>query len=177
MGNSRDKKLYEKTKHTITGWFNVHYKRIQSRQRQKYGIDLSFDRWDLERWVIEEKYDEFVRLFKEWRDSGYEKMLVPSIDRIDCMRGYTFDNMQIITWQQNAEKYNEEEREKYGLNTCEQMQKATRKGVRQIKDGKVVKEYISLSEASRETGISTSVICECCKGKRRSGKGYRWIYV
>ena len=35
MGNSRDKKLYSKTKYTITGWFNVHYKRLQQRERAK----------------------------------------------------------------------------------------------------------------------------------------------
>ena len=40
MGNSRDKKLYTKTKLTMTGWFDVHYKRLQQRERMKFGKDF-----------------------------------------------------------------------------------------------------------------------------------------
>ena len=37
--------------------------------------------------------------------------------------------------------------------------------------------YISLGEASRETGISKSSICCCCKGKYENAGGFHWAYV
>lgn len=46
MSNSRDKKIYQETKHTMTNWFNVHYKRIKQRQRAKFSKELDFNRWE-----------------------------------------------------------------------------------------------------------------------------------
>ena len=177
MGNSRDKKLYEKTKHTITGWFNIHYKRLQQRQRKKFGIDLPFDRWELEQWILKYNFDIFIKLFKNWQNNDYNSDLVPSIDRIDCMKSYSFDNIQLLTWKENSEKYNEIERKKYNLDKCEHMVSKTRKKVQQFDfDGNFIKDFISISEASRQVHISFSCICECCQGKRKTAKGYRWKY-
>lgn len=43
-------------------------------------------------------------------------------------------------------------------------------------DGELVKVWKSMSEAGRNDFI-TSAICECCKGRRKSYKGYKWSYV
>lgn len=178
MSNSRDKKIYDKTKHTMTGWFNIHYKRLQQRQRIKFAIDLPFDRWALEQWILEYNYDVFIKLFKEWKDNDFIIDLIPSIDRIDCMKPYSFDNMQLLTWKQNKEKYNNIERQIYKLDDCEYMICKTRRKVQQLDmDGNFIKEFISISEAARQTNSIASCICECCQGKRKSTKGYRWKYV
>lgn len=39
-----------------------------------------------------------------------------------------------------------------------------------------INEYCSLSEASRLLNINPSAICACCKGKRNSAGGYKWMY-
>ena len=44
------------------------------------------------------------------------------------------------------------------------------------KDGKFIKEWQSLAEASRQLGISQPHICSCCKGQRKSAGGYKWKY-
>lgn len=44
------------------------------------------------------------------------------------------------------------------------------------KNGELIAEYSSLTEASRQTGCSASHICTCCKGKRKSCGGYIWKY-
>lgn len=33
--------------------------------------------------------DRFNRLYEEWKNKGYKKELKPTVDRIDCRRGYT----------------------------------------------------------------------------------------
>lgn len=43
-------------------------------------------------------------------------------------------------------------------------------------DGILLKEYNSLTEASRMTNISTGLISEVCNGKKKQGKGFIWKY-
>lgn len=42
---------------------------------------------------------------------------------------------------------------------------------------KFIKEYCSVNEASRQTGISCANICKCCKGKRNKAGEYKWSYI
>jgi len=44
-------------------------------------------------------------------------------------------------------------------------------------DGDFVNGYPSMMEAQRQTGISNSNICACCKGKHAYINGYRWRYT
>ena len=57
----------------------------------------------------------------------------------------------------------------------EMLLKATHKEVL-CKDmnGKLVKKYFSLSEASRDTGCNVSNISACCHGRIKSLGGYKW---
>ena len=45
------------------------------------------------------------------------------------------------------------------------------------KNGELIAEYSSLTEASRQTGCSAPHICSCCKGKRKSCGGFIWKYT
>ena len=45
------------------------------------------------------------------------------------------------------------------------------------KDGELVKEWPSLSEAERQLGILQSHICDCLKGRYKSAGGYIWRYA
>ena len=44
------------------------------------------------------------------------------------------------------------------------------------KDGTLIKEWPSLSEAYRQLGIPQSNICHCLKGRRESAGGFVWRY-
>ena len=44
------------------------------------------------------------------------------------------------------------------------------------KNGELIAEYSSLTEASRQTGCYQTNICNCCKGERKSTGGYIWKY-
>ena len=43
-------------------------------------------------------------------------------------------------------------------------------------NGEFIAEYPSTREAERQTGISNSNICQCCKGNRKSAGGFIWKY-
>lgn len=59
-------------------------------------------------WVVwcDKNMYKFNVLFKNWQNSGFDKKLSPSIDRIDNNRGYELDNMQWLTHSQNSKKGN-----------------------------------------------------------------------
>lgn len=44
------------------------------------------------------------------------------------------------------------------------------------KDGELINEYYSVREASRQTGIFSGSICNCCNGKSKSAGNYTWKY-
>ena len=44
----------------------------------------------------------FNSLYRKWVESGYERKLSPSIDRINPKEGYTFENIRWITHSENS---------------------------------------------------------------------------
>ena len=48
--------------------------------------------------------------------------------------------------------------------------------VQLTKENILVKEWDCLADIKRECGFNPSHICNCCKGKRKSHKGYKWMY-
>jgi hypothetical protein len=58
------------------------------------------DRADFYDWSSKDK--SFISLYKDWVNSGYERYLSPSIDRIDSNLGYVFSNIQWITQSENS---------------------------------------------------------------------------
>lgn len=50
------------------------------------------------------KGQHFWPLYEKWKKSGYKTGLGPSLDRIDPLKGYTWDNVQWMTWDENRAK-------------------------------------------------------------------------
>ena len=66
---------------------------------------LTMEEWEV---FCEKTHSQFMMLYKRWQDSGYDKWLSPSIDRIDNGGGYTVDNIQWLTMADNDDKYRKE---------------------------------------------------------------------
>ena len=43
----------------------------------------------------------FCGLYKAWKASGFQHNLSPTVDRIDSTKGYTPDNMRLMSWRDN----------------------------------------------------------------------------
>lgn len=62
--------------------------------------------------------------------------------------------------------------------TKDKMSKAHQKPIVQIhKSGLIIGVYDSTLDIERELGINHRSISSCCKGKRKSAGGYKWIYL
>lgn len=46
----------------------------------------------------------FHRLYRQWVESGYDRKLAPSVDRIDSTRGYELGNMEWVTHSENSRR-------------------------------------------------------------------------
>lgn len=53
-------------------------------------------------YVISLSDPDYLRLFIEWKDSGYDRQLTPSINRIDATLGYENFNVEWITHSENS---------------------------------------------------------------------------
>ena len=119
-------------------------------------------------WILcNEKY---LKLYEQWRGSGYNKMLSPSCDRLDDYKGYNFDNIQVVTWGENKIKGHSDI--KNGLNN-----KINKPVIKMDLNGVELESYYSISQASRETGIYKQHIWRVCNGERKSTRGFRWKYT
>lgn len=89
----------------------------------------------------------------------------PEVDHID--RNKLNNNLSNLRWVDRIENNNNRD--------LSNMVKRYSKPVLQYKDGVLIKEWNSISDADR-AGFSGGRICNCCQGKRKSHKGFQWKY-
>jgi hypothetical protein len=97
-------KRYEKTP---KGFLMRCYRNMQSRitgiQKQKYHLYMGkslLPRSRFYQWA--EGDTNFTTLFEQWRTSGYDRKLTPSVNRIDTSKGYQIGNIEWITHSENS---------------------------------------------------------------------------
>ena len=104
-GNASTNK-YEKTR---KGFLMRKYRNMQSRvlgiQKLKAhlykGLYL-LSREDFYNWSY--NHAEFLKLFVKWRNSGYDRKLCPTVDRVDPSKGYELGNMEWVTHSENSRR-------------------------------------------------------------------------
>ena len=157
-------KIYHKTKSGLSAKM---FSDIKYRTTLKNFESIDYDLNQLRNWLFTQF--KFHDLYTIWKESNYDKQIKPSIDRIDDYKGYSFENIQLMTWGDNATKGRDDIRN--GINN--KMNIAVVKT--EISTGKEI-EYYSISQAARETKALASKICLVCKGKRKTAAGYEWRY-
>jgi hypothetical protein len=111
------------------------------------------------------KCKKFDRLYNEWVKSNYNKQFKPTIDRISHKLPYTKSNIQWLTWAENRYKQRME------VNIIRA------RPIGQYLGDTLVKEFKSVSDAVKKTGVSQGNLSSCLSGKRKTTAGYAWRYL
>jgi len=145
----------------------IHSSQAQNSKKRGH-VKPNYTSKELKVWLKDTNFD---TLYDEWVASDYDTMKIPSCDRLDDSKPYTFDNIQVITWEEN--KYKNYENRKAGINR-EGMSPVISTNI----STKVVTEYYSINNASRITGAPSKGISECCHGKnsRKTSGGFTWKF-
>ena len=156
----------QKRKRTIGGWYTKTYNRIKHDNMAKFNLELPFTKEEFINWIDNNYREKFKGLFDNYVNSNCDKMLNPSIDRIDDYESYVFDNMQLITWEENYIKSLHSEKSTFRGKSVAKFDEQNNE----------IARYSSISEAERVTGIEQRVIRYCCKTNSTLNHFY-WKYV
>lgn len=143
----------------------------QKHSSKKRGHELpSYTFEELKHWCFSQP--NWALLYESWVESEYDRWGKPSIDRLDDSRGYSFSNIQLMTWAENKNKSHSDRK-------AGRLISSNTRAVIQLSMGnKFIAEYYSILEASRRTGINRGHIGSVCCGRPRykSAGGYKWAY-
>jgi hypothetical protein len=102
-------KITRKYEKSHQGFLMRVYRNMQSRvtgvQAQKSHLYLGLpllSREDFYEWAV--KQDSFFWLFYQWEQSGYDRHLTPTVDRINSNEGYRIGNMEWVTHSENSRR-------------------------------------------------------------------------
>lgn len=126
-----------------------------------------YTRDELLDWVLNQP--NFEKLYSDWVASGYDRNKAPSVDRLDDYKPYSFDNIRLVSWGENARKAFKDCRE--GRNN-----KRNTAVLQYSQAGEFLGEFHSAMEAGRTVGTKASHILNCCKGKHAHIAGFVWKY-
>lgn len=151
---------------TQKGVIRVMYK-TQVRNSKARNMDLpSYTKEQLKVWLYN---NNFEKLYNDWVNSGFEKAIKPSVDRLDDFKPYSFDNIRLVTWKEN--KLHQHQDILNAIGTGGQRCKAV---IQHDMNGNILAEYHSYSFAKRTVGYSFE---KCLKSGNPSRKdGTYWKY-
>ena len=149
---------------TEKGVIRVIYKTQKRNQSLRGHGKLPYSKEQFKDWLYSNGFKDF---FDSWVYSGYKKDKKPSVDRIDSNKGYSFGNIQLVTWLNNRELQYLDILNGTGSGgkRCKPLLK--------IKNGKVIAEYVSYSSAVRDMGYS---IEHQIKKLVKCRNGFYWKY-
>ena len=158
------KKEYYKT---IDGVLTKLYNGQKQRSKRRGHNPPTYTRLELKEWIMSQ--NNYEALWNNWIDSDYDTNLGLSVDRLDDYKGYTFENIQLMTWGDNNSKFKQD--------MISGVYNKKNKAIIQYDlKGNFIKEFHSINEASRVMKCDDSLIGRVCKNKTKTAKGFKWKY-
>lgn len=160
--------------HSVTGLCKRIWLR-NVRSSKTRGHDLpTYTQEELETWITSQ--DSFMDMYLTWCDSGYDKDLTPSVDRLRNNEGYNFANIQLLTFRENYLLSHQGFRDKSIPNSG--LLNGGHKAVTKLSlKGEPICSYISVAEAARACKAkSHRPISRACSNLRHYD-GFMWIYA
>ena len=166
----------EEYRQTPKGVIHSMYSGQLWREKNK-GIALHYSKTELTAWLYSS--NQFEQMFDAWKASGFDQRLRPTCDRIDEHGDYSLNNLQLLTYANNSNKYYDSAKNGSNTKKCKAVSCFN-------KDNELVATYHSLSAAARAVGSTPANIRNVCERKPlRSGDhiytpmsaaGYIWRY-
>lgn len=125
---------------------------------------------ELNEWLMEHG---FMDLYSAWVASDYDMLMTPSTDRLDDSKGYSFDNLRLVTWRENKERAYEDRKNNILVTS-------QNKKVNQLtKDGVYIRSFDSIeSAACAVSGDATNILKVCQKRPSHlTSKRFRWEFA
>ncbi|AZU99644.1 putative HNH homing endonuclease [Vibrio virus vB_VspP_SBP1] len=153
-------------KGTYRQWLNKVYGQQRSSSKTRNHLMPDYTKEELGQWITDNYANIFIDMFAAWVASGYEKNLVPSLDRLDDSLPYSLDNLQLLTWGANENKYR----------TNRERNKRNRTVVATSLIDGTVAEYPSSALAAEALSLSQTSISRAARGERKSYAGWHWKF-
>lgn len=150
------------------GGMKKHCKTRIKNENINYSVDFTKDQFT--NWLMENNYKE---LHVNWAVSNFDIMFTPSVDRLNDYIGYSFDNIQLVTWKENKNKAYKDR--KKGKNN-----KLNKAIIQYDLDGNKLNEFHSIRDAGRYLKVkSPGTIYKVCSDKYPNNKiafGFKWAF-
>jgi len=163
---SRCKECALEYNRTVEGLVRDIYGGQRSSSRHRKHPMPSYSKKELISWLYENGLE---ALYKAWVASGYKKSLRPSTDRLDSLKPYTFDNMELVTWEENKRRGYEDVTNGVGAGG-----KRCRPVTQYTLEGGFVAEYPSVHAAARAIGINRANISAVANGRAKAAGEFLW---
>ena len=162
------KKEHEIYYHTKEGVITQIYSDQKKASIKRGHAQPAYNKIELSEWMFRQV--NFDLLHSEWTLSNYNRWLKPSCDRIDDYKPYTLDNLRLVTWKENHDKWGYDC--KNGINNKQS------NAIKQYsKSGTFITTHHSMREAERNTGVNNANISRCCSGEYKQAGGYVWRFA
>ncbi len=153
---------------TVHGCIVEMFKRMKRNSKARKHDLPHFNKLEFKNWLLFKT--DFYTLYKDWKNSDFHKDKVPSVDRIDDYKPYSFDNIRLVTWKENNTKAYKDRKE--GINN-----KNNTVVLKFSDDMQLINCYYSLAFAASENNTHRSCIRRCCKNKNAKSNGFYWRYL
>ncbi len=164
--NCYSERPYERTEYGLC--YRIFYDQCKSSKMRKHP-EPEYTKDELAIWI--KSQDNFINLYNDWVQSNYTSDLRPSCDRLDNSLGYSFTNIELITWKENQLRAN--------IDTISGTIGSSQVKVFQYNiDGSFKKEYKSMSLAAKAESIfDQRNISSCCRNLIPTAYKYYWSYT
>lgn len=163
ISSSKFETATEVYRHTPKGMLTNLFQKLSRRNEKKGYGQIGFNLDTFQRWAMNN--NDFLRLFNLWVADDYSKKSKPSVDRIDPYKGYEFNNMQWLSWNENY------------LKGIAEVSEKKHKPIIMLKNGVEIGKFKSVKDAQYFLGLkSNSDITLVLQGKRNTVKGYTFVF-
>lgn len=123
---------------------------------------------------------EVVNLYKQMKMSKKLVHRLVATEFIENKNGYGYinhkDNNKRNNNVSNLEFCSQKDNIKYAYDFGKKIPPHMKKVIQKDDNNEIIKEFISIQEAERQTNIKASNISKCCRKLRNKAGGYKWQY-